>query len=168
MKIEEKVVRFLHENNLTLASAESCTGGLIAKKITDVSGSSDIFGYGLVTYANEAKHKILKVKNKTLKNHGAVSTFTASEMAKGLLKLSGADVVICTTGIAGPGGGTEEKPVGTVYLAVYSKYGTTKVYRLTLGEHGTREEIREAAANRALEEALHCAEIIVKERGKRP
>ena len=147
---EETVRRFI-EAGKTLATAESCTGGLIAKRITDVSGSSSMFGYGAVTYANEAKMKLLSVKKETLEKHGAVSPETAAEMAEGVRKLSGADIGVATTGIAGPGGGTKEKPVGLVYLGVSSKNGT-RTLRLTLTQG--RDRVRLLASSNALSEAM--------------
>ncbi|MDO4542694.1 MAG: CinA family protein [Bacillota bacterium] len=102
----------------TIATAESCTGGLIAKTITDNSGVSASFGYGVVTYSNEAKMKILQVKADTLNEHGAVSKETAVEMAAGLKSLSGADFALAVTGIAGPCGGSADKPVGLVYIGL--------------------------------------------------
>ena len=135
----------------TLAIAESCTGGLISKRVTDVSGSSAVLGYGAVTYANEAKIKLLSVKPETLASYGAVSEQTAREMAEGVRALAGADVGIATTGIAGPGGGTPEKPVGLVYLGVSSEKGT-RVIRLML--KGDRQRVRILASNNALAEAL--------------
>ena len=147
---EETVRRFI-EAGKTVATAESCTGGLIAKRITDVSGSSQMFGYGAVTYANEAKMKLLSVKAATLEKHGAVSPETAAEMAEGVRLLSGADVGIATTGIAGPGGGTDKKPVGLVYLGVSSKNGTRTV-RLMLTQG--RDRVRLIASSNALSEAM--------------
>ena len=135
----------------TVAVAESCTGGLISKRITDVSGSSAVLGYGAVTYANEAKVKLLSVKPETLEKYGAVSEQTASEMALGVRALSGADVGIATTGIAGPGGGSAEKPVGLVYLGVASEKGV-RVIRLML--KGDRDRVRILASSNALAEAI--------------
>jgi nicotinamide-nucleotide amidase len=141
----------LRENGKTVATAESCTGGLIAKRITDVAGSSEIFGYGCVTYANEAKMKLLSVKEESLKAYGAVSEQTASEMAMGVRALSGADVGIATTGIAGPGGGTAEKAVGLVYLGIASEKGVRTVKLLLKGD---RDRVRILASSNALAEAL--------------
>ncbi len=121
--LEEAVGRLLKERGLTLATAESCTGGLLASLITDVPGASDYFLEGVVTYSNEAKIKTLGVQKKTLKIFGAVSSETALEMAHGLKKISGADFCISVTGIAGPSGGSEEKPVGTVHIAVVHPQG---------------------------------------------
>lgn len=151
--VEEKLVRLLTEQKKTVATCESCTGGLLSKRITDVAGSSAVFGYGVCTYANEAKEKLLSVRAETLAAHGAVSPETAREMARGMLMLSGADIAVSTTGIAGPGGGTDEKPVGLVYTAVAVRDGKTEtVKELRLGtiENPTRERIRNAAATEAL------------------
>ncbi len=119
-KTAQNVVQLLKERHFTLATAESCTGGLISAEITSVSGSSDVFGYGVCTYANEAKMKLLGVSGETLNTVGAVSQETAVQMAEGVRKLSGADIAVSVTGIAGPGGGTPEKPVGTVYIGFAS------------------------------------------------
>ena len=118
MKLEEKVVKLLLEKNLVLACAESCTGGLVAKRITDVSGSSAVFNCGVVSYSNEIKEKILNVKNETLKEFGAVSEQTVREMVKGVLDISGADIAVSISGIAGPNSDNTDKPVGLIYLAV--------------------------------------------------
>ena len=138
---------------MTLATAESCTGGLIAKRITDVAGCSDVFLGGCVTYANEAKEKLIGVKHETLEAFGAVSEQTAREMARGVRLALGADVGIATTGIAGPGGGTPEKPVGTVYIAVSTEEGEW-VKLLNLSPKRSREFIRICAATNAMSLAL--------------
>ena len=118
MKLEEKVVKLLRERNLVLSCAESCTGGLIAKRITDVSGSSAVFNCGIVSYSNEIKEKVLNVKCETLKEFGAVSEQTVREMVKGVLTISGADIAVSVSGIAGPNSDNTDKPVGLIYLAV--------------------------------------------------
>ena len=118
MAIEVEVGALLSDRGLTLATAESCTGGLLAHRITSVSGSSAYYLGGFVTYANEAKEALLGVKRETLLAHGAVSEETALEMARGARERLGADLGISTTGIAGPTGGTSEKPVGLVYIAL--------------------------------------------------
>ena len=123
-KIAENVVQLLESVNCTVATAESCTGGLISGTITSVSGASSVFGFGMCTYANEAKMKLLGVKEETLAKYSAVSLQTAEEMAAGARVLSGADYGISTTGIAGPTGGTEDKPVGTVCIGISSEKGT--------------------------------------------
>ena len=127
--LEEVVVRLLTARGKTLAIAESCTGGLIANRITDVSGASGVLGYGFVTYANEAKRDLLGVNWDDLVAHGAVSEPVAAQMAEGALRVGDADVAVSVTGIAGPTGGTEDKPVGTVYIAVAVKGGETWVVR---------------------------------------
>ncbi len=118
MTLEEKVVKVLNEKGLVLASAESCTGGLIAKRITDVSGSSAVFNCGIVSYSNDIKEKVLGVKHETLETYGAVSEQTVREMVRGVLKVSGADIAVSVSGIAGPTSDNTKKPVGLIYLAV--------------------------------------------------
>ena len=125
MKYEEEIGKILTVRNLKISTTESCTGGLLSSKLTDVSGSSSYITLNLVTYANEAKHKMLKVKDLTLKNFGAVSEECAYAMAEGLHMCTGCDLAICTTGIAGPGGGTKEKPVGLVFISVKYNERTT-------------------------------------------
>lgn len=147
--VEGAVAAALLESGETLATVESCTGGLIAKRLTDISGISAVYLGGAVTYANEAKESLVGVKHETLVAHGAVSEETAREMAEGIRAALGADYGISTTGIAGPTGGTPEKPVGTVYIAVASKDGT-RVKRLQLPPMRDREYIRTAAATNAL------------------
>ncbi len=107
----------LSRKNRTLATAESCTGGWIAKALTDVPGSSGCFGYGIVSYSNGAKETVLGVSNNTLAEHGSVSEAVVREMAEGTLRLSGADIAVAVSGVAGPDGGSDEKPVGTVWFA---------------------------------------------------
>jgi len=116
--LEEKIAAAMTEKKLTIAVAESCTGGLIADRLTDVSGSSVYFERGLVTYSNEAKIQLLGVPADILEKHGAVSEETARAMAEGVRKLAGTNLGLSSTGIAGPTGGTKEKPVGTVYIAL--------------------------------------------------
>ncbi len=117
----EEIAKILIERKLKIATTESCTGGLLSSKLTDVSGSSAFIHLNLVTYANEAKHKMLGVRNETLDNFGAVSEECAYEMASGLMKLTGADICVSTTGIAGPTGATKEKPVGLMYSTICTK-----------------------------------------------
>ena len=112
------MVRLLKERQMTLATAESCTGGLISCRVTDVPGSSAVFTHGFVTYANEAKMELLGVPSADLENHGAVSEVVAVQMAEGALKASGADIAVSVTGIAGPDGGSPEKPVGTAWIGL--------------------------------------------------
>lgn len=145
--LNEKVVKMLAERKMTVSAAESCTGGLFAALITNVSGASEVLNESFVTYANSAKMKYLGVKGETLEKHGAVSHETAFEMAEGLRKNTGADVTVGITGIAGPTGGTKEKPVGLVYIGCYLCGRTvTKECRF----HGTRQENRNASVEEAL------------------
>ncbi len=151
--LEHAVVDTLREHGLTLGTAESCTGGQIASRITDVAGCSDVFIGGIVAYANDVKVNVLGVSPETLKNYGAVSEETAREMALGAIERLGCSVGLATTGIAGPGGGTPAKPVGLVYVACAYNGGVT-VDRLMLS--GTREHIRRLTSNRALKMALEA------------
>jgi nicotinamide-nucleotide amidase len=118
--LESVVVRLLTEKRQTLALAESCTGGFVANRITNVSGASAVLLAGLTTYSNAAKEKFLGVRAETLEEHGAVSEAVAREMAEGARTQTGADYTVAVTGIAGPSGGTKEKPVGTVFIALAS------------------------------------------------
>ena len=138
---------------LMIATAESCTGGLIAGALTDIAGSSSVVDRGFVTYSNEAKMDMLGVSSKTLDAHGAVSEQSAREMAVGALINSRADVSVAVTGIAGPGGGSDEKPVGLVYMGVANNDGV-QTYKLLLGADKSRDEIRRATVERALNELL--------------
>lgn len=116
--LAEEVAGKLRDKGLTLSSAEACTGGLFAARLTDLAGSSRFFDRSIVTYSNQAKLDHLGVRAETLETYGAVSPETAQEMAEGLARVSGSDLCISVTGIAGPNGGTPEKPVGTVFMAV--------------------------------------------------
>ena len=148
--LEEVVVRGLEAKQMTLACAESCTGGLIAKRITDVSGASGVFGYGCVTYWNEAKMGLLGVSPETIEQYTEVSEQCALEMARGVRKLSGADIGVSTTGYAGPTGGTEEHPVGTVFIGLSWPGGET-VLRPDPRYMKTREQVRQKAASHAFD-----------------
>lgn len=138
--LEEAVIKLLKKNDLTLTTAESCTGGMLSARLVNVPGVSDVFKQGLVTYSNRAKKKLLDVKKSTLKDHGAVSEQCAKEMAKGGVLSTGSDVCVAITGIAGPDGGTEDKPVGLVYISCYMK---DKVTVRKFQFKGNREKIRE-------------------------
>ena len=154
MTLEEKVVKVLNEKSLVLATAESCTGGLIAKRITDVSGSSAVFNCGIVSYSNEVKEKVLGVSYKTLETYGAVSEQTVREMVKGALKISGADIAVSVSGIAGPNSDNTEKPVGLIFLAVSNgKTITVKQLNNTFTEN-IRENNRQSASDEALKMIL--------------
>jgi nicotinamide-nucleotide amidase len=128
--MEKTVVRLLKERGMKFATAESCTGGLIANRITNVPGSSEVFTHGFVTYANEAKVGVLGVSADLIAEKGAVSEEVALAMADGALAASGADFAVSVTGIAGPSGGTEDKPVGTAWLAVAERGGVTEAFRV--------------------------------------
>ncbi|RQW76674.1 MAG: CinA family nicotinamide mononucleotide deamidase-related protein, partial [Geobacter sp.] len=146
--IDSIVAELFRRKRVTLSLAESCTGGMVAKRITDVPGSSDYFLEGIVTYADVAKTRMLGVSAGLLAEKGAVSTETALAMAEGVRKNSGSDLAVAVTGIAGPGGGSKEKPVGTVFLALVSPAGCQgKQYRFS----GNREEIRAIATFTALD-----------------
>lgn len=121
MELEEKIGVLLKAKHLTLSTAESCTGGGIAALITSVPGSSDYFNGGIVAYSNEAKVSLLQVSAETLEKYGAVSLETVTEMVKGAMESLKTDCAVATSGIAGPGGGTPEKPIGTVWIAVAYK-----------------------------------------------
>ena len=150
----EQIILKLIEKNITLATAESCTGGSLGKIITSVSGVSQIYGYGFITYANEAKEKILGVPHEVLETVGAVSSETALAMAEGARRVSGSDIAVSVTGIAGPTGGTPEKPVGLVYIAIADKDGSE--YR-KLNLDGNRDEVRRKTCDEVFK--LICEKI---------
>lgn len=137
----------LEKQHKMLVAAESCTGGLIAKLMTDRAGSSSVFERGYITYSNDAKMELLDVSSQTLDFYGAVSTQTAEEMAAGALKHSKADIAVSVTGIAGPGGGTEEKPLGLVYIGIASE---GHIGSFENHFKGSREDIRAQTAEKAL------------------
>ena len=145
--LEEKLGEMLRLRGCTVATAESCSGGLIADRITDVPGSSDYFCGGLVVYSNKAKMAMLGVSKETLERHGAVSEAVAKEMSEKARELFDADIAVGVTGIAGPGGGTDEKPVGLVYIAVSSEVGTV-AKKQQFG--GGRTEVKAQTAEEAL------------------
>ena len=147
MTLEEQIVKKLQEKGYTITTAESCTGGLLAGRILNVSGASEVYMEGYITYANEAKERILGVKHETLETYGAVSKETAEEMAVGAARVAKVDVALSTTGIAGPGGGTVEKPVGLIYISCFLN-GEVQVRELRL--HGTREENRQDTVTETL------------------
>ena len=152
-EVAEAVVKKLKDAGMTVTTVESCTGGLLSATLVDVSGASDVFYQGVVTYANEAKVRLVGVKEATLQAHGAVSEETAREMAEGGAKAANADAALAVTGIAGPGGGTKEKPVGLVYIGCYVNGKTIVKKNLFTGN---RREVREQAVETALKLLLEC------------
>ena len=154
--LAREVLDACRARGLKVATAESCTGGMAAAALTDIAGSSDVFERGFVTYSNEAKQEILSVTEQTLARHGAVSGETACEMVLGTLARSRADIAVSITGVAGPGGGTAEKPVGLVWFAVARRGGPAEPHRRLFADEG-RAAIREAATGFALELLLQAA-----------
>ena len=145
--LERAVVELLSKNGLSITAAESCTGGLVCGKIVNVAGASEVFRGGYITYSNKQKRNVIGVKKSTLEKYGAVSEQVAAEMAKGALEVAKADVALSTTGIAGPGGGTPEKPVGLVYIGCAVK---NKVYVEKFNFSGSRNKVRESTVVAAL------------------
>lgn len=143
--LEVTVGELLKKKNLTVSTAESCTGGSIAARLTSIAGSSEYFTGGIVAYSNEVKMAILHVSPLTLKEHGAVSEATVVEMVKGAMKALKTDCAVATSGIAGPGGGTPEKPVGTVWIAAGYK-NEIRTYRQET-DHGRAKNIENACNN---------------------
>lgn len=149
--VDMKVAGLLRDSALTLSVAESCSGGLISKRLTDIPGSSGYFLLGVVCYSNRAKENVLGVAKELIEQCGAVSSEVAVAMAEGVRALSGSDVAIATTGIAGPDGGSPDKPVGTVYIAI-ARSGGCEVFRHCF--KGDRGMVREATAEAAFEQLL--------------
>lgn len=153
MSLEEEAVGILTQKGYTITTAESCTGGMIASTLINVPGISGIYKEGYITYANEAKHKLLGVKEETLSTYGAVSEQTAYEMALGAAKTAAANVSLAVTGIAGPDGGTKEKPVGLVYI------GCCVNGEVTVSENrfqGDRFSVRKQTTMEALKLLIAC------------
>lgn len=150
---EEQLVNKLTNNQYTISTVESCTGGLLSGTIVNVSGASEVFSCGFVTYANEAKERMVNVNHETLEQYGAVSPETAKEMAAGCAKATGSDMALSTTGIAGPLGGTPEKPVGLVYIGCHFQGETYVVKNIFKGD---RMEVRLQTVQAALALALQC------------
>ena len=159
LTVAEQLVTRLREQHRHIAVAESLTGGLVAKKITDVPGASEVFECGICSYSNRIKHAVLGVSEATLSEYSEYSHACAREMAQGVRNLAGADIGVSTTGLAGPGGGTPEKPVGTVYVGI-STENDTKSYCLSLGSDLNRAEIRELSAEKALLLALEALRML--------
>ncbi|MBT8096650.1 MAG: CinA family protein [Woeseia sp.] len=133
----------LRDSRMSIATAESCTGGWVAKTLTDIPGSSDVFAYGIVSYSNAAKESLLGVQPSTLSTHGAVSEAVVREMAQGAINISGADIAVAISGVAGPGGGSDAKPVGTVWMAwALRRSGGCEVFAELHRYQGDRDEVR--------------------------
>jgi nicotinamide-nucleotide amidase len=147
-----KIVKLLTKKKLTVSFAESCTGGLLASTITSISGSSKVFTMGFITYSNNAKVKLLKVPKKTINRYGAVSYETCLSMLKNLSKISKSSISISITGVAGPKGGTKEKPVGLVYIGF--KKGNKIIIKKNLFKNKRRIRIQKATVNEALKMIL--------------
>jgi nicotinamide-nucleotide amidase len=154
-ELASALVAELAEARKAVATAESCSGGWIAKAITDIPGSSLVFHYGIVSYSNGAKESLLGVKLDTLEQHGAVSEAVVTEMAQGAMHLSGADIAVAVSGIAGPDGGSKDKPVGTVWFAWAARDGAReKVTTSCMQFDGDRELVRELTVAHALQGVL--------------
>ncbi len=156
MHIEEEIGTLLKERNLTMATAESCTGGGIAALVTSISGSSSYFNGGIVAYQNEVKEQILNVRPETIETYNVVSAQTVEEMAKGAMKALHADCAVATSGIAGPTGGDKERPVGTIWIA--AAYGDKVVTMKQEGDQGRAQNI-----DRAIKNALSLLAKLLKE-----
>ncbi len=157
LTIEEKLVALLRDKNMTVTTAESCTGGLISAALVNVPGASRVLNEAYVTYSNEAKMRLLGVSKATLDTVGAVSEETAYQMAQGAAKAANADCAVSVTGIAGPDGGTPDKPVGTVYAGFFVR-GNISVIRYQFD--GDRLSIRKKAVQSVLEKLYSCIENI--------
>jgi nicotinamide-nucleotide amidase len=151
LQLSQQIGEILLRKNWTLSTAESCTGGGLSSAITAIPGSSQWFGYGWVTYANEAKQKLLNVSSKTLEEYGAVSEQVVLEMVDGALKISGSNIAVAISGIAGPTGGTVEKPVGSVWFAFASAHQKVTKFQLFQGD---RLSVQSQAVGAALEGLL--------------
>ena len=154
-KLSQKVVKSLSKKRLKISFAESCTGGLLSSSITSISGSSKVFTLGLVTYSNQAKINILKVPKKIIMKHGAVSYETCLSMVKNLYKISRTNISLSITGVAGPNGGTKQKPVGLVFIGV--KKGNKTLVKKFLFKNRTRNSIQRSTVNKSLNLILSFA-----------
>ena len=146
-KNAQKLVKLLSKKNLKISFAESCTGGLLSSSITSISGSSKVFTIGLITYSNQAKIKLLNVNKKTILKYGAVSYETCLSMVKNLSKISKTNISVSVTGVAGPKGGTKQKPVGLVYIGI--KRGNKTIIRKNLFKNKNRYSIQKSTVNQA-------------------
>ena len=147
-KLSQRIVKLLSKKMLKISFTESCTGGLLSSSITSVSGSSNVFTLGLVTYSNQAKINILKVPKRIIMKHGAVSYETCLSMVKNLYKISKTNISVSITGVAGPKGGTKQKPVGLVYIGI--KKGNKTLVKKYLFKNKKRNTIQRATVNKAL------------------
>ena len=154
-KLSQKVVKLLIKKNLKISFAESCTGGLLSSSITSISGSSKVFTLGLITYSNQAKINILKVPKKIIQKHGAVSYETCFSMVKNLNKISKTNISLSITGVAGPKGGTKQKPVGLVFIGV--KKAKKIVVKKFLFRSKKRNSIQKSTVNKSLNLILRLA-----------
>ena len=155
-ELSQRIIERATELDIHIATAESCTGGLIAGALTEIAGSSAVVDRGFVTYSNEAKNELINVPMDVIERKGAVSATVARAMVAGALANSRAQLAVAVTGIAGPGGGTETKPVGLVYIAVQSLDGLAQVKEFKFADEGatTRAQVREMTVHRALEMLL--------------
>ena len=154
-KLSQKIVKLLNRKKLKISFAESCTGGLLSSSITSISGSSKVFTLGLVTYSNQAKINILKVPKKIIMKHGAVSYETCLSMVKNLNRISKTNISLSITGVAGPKGGTKQKPVGLVYIGI--KKANKTLVKKYLFKNKKRSSIQRATVNKALNLVLSFA-----------
>ena len=147
-KLSQKLVKLLDKKRFNVSFAESCTGGLLSSSITSISGSSKVFTIGLITYSNQSKISILKIPKKTIMKNGAVSYETCMSMVKNLCKITKCNISVSITGIAGPGGGSKQKPVGLVYIGI--KKGNKTLVKKFLFKNKKRNSIQKATVNKAL------------------
>tara|TARA_Y100000590_G_scaffold70854_1_gene77631 strand:+ start:1484 stop:1957 length:474 start_codon:yes stop_codon:yes gene_type:complete len=154
-KLSQKIVKLLGKKRLKISFVESCTGGLLSSSITSISGSSKVFTFGLVTYSNQTKMNILKVPRKTIVKYGAVSYETCLSMVKNLNKISKTNISISITGVAGPKGGTKQKPVGLVYIGI--KKGNKTLVKKYLFKNKKRNSIQRSTVNKTLNLILSFA-----------
>ena len=164
MSKAEKAVKLLADNKMTVTTVESCTGGMVCSSLVDVPGASEVLNEAFVTYSNDAKRKLVGVRKSTLKKHGAVSAGCAKEMAKGAAAFAGADAAVSTTGIAGPDGGSDEKPVGLVYIGCFVK-GRTVVKKFLFD--GDRMQVRKRTTEEAVKFLYKCLKKHIKEKGSK-
>lgn len=163
----EALLTRCRSRGIMLASAESCTGGLLGALLTSIPGSSDVYERGFITYSNAAKHELLGVDENNLVTFGAVSAIVAEQMAQGALIHSRSDIAVSVTGIAGPSGGTPEKPVGLVYFGVATKEGTVRSIERRFGDLG-RDKVRDASVEAAIDLLLEATGAESGNQARRP